>query len=101
MKADGSDLIFITVDICDKEGLMHPKASNKIEFEVKGAAEIVATDNGDQTSHASFLNPYINAFNGKALVILRSVKGKSGNIILKAKSKGLRGSQIKLKSTEL
>ena len=98
MKADGHDLIFVTVDVCDREGLMVPQADNKIEFEVKGAAEIVATDNGDQTSHASFLNPYINAFNGKALVILRSVKGKTGNITLKAKSKGLKTAQVKLKA---
>ena len=98
MDSDGHDLIYVTVDVCDKEGLLAPRADNMIKFEVKGAAEIVATDNGDQTSHASFQNPYINAFNGKALVILRSIKGKSGKITLTAKSKGLKTSSIRLES---
>lgn len=98
MKADGHDLIFATVELQDKDGLFAPRANNLIEFEVSGPARIVATDNGDQTSHESFQNPYINAFNGKALVILKSNKGQPGNIILKARSKGMKPQVIKLKS---
>ena len=98
MESDGHDLIYVTVDVCDKEGLIVPRSDNKIDFQVKGAAEIVATDNGDQTSHASFQSSSIKAFNGKALVILRSIKGKSGKITLTAKSKGLKSTSIRLES---
>lgn len=96
MLADGYDLIYVTVDVKDKDGLLVPKSNNLIEFKVVGAAEIVGTDNGDQTSHASFQNKYIKAFNGKCLVILRSVKGKTGRVVLKAQSKGLKNAIIAL-----
>lgn len=98
MTADGHDLIFVTVRVEDKAGLLAPRADNLIEFEVSGAARIVATDNGDQTSHESFQNTYIKAFNGMALVILKAKKGQSGNIVLKAKSKGLKAESLRLKA---
>lgn len=54
IKADGDDLSFITLKITDEDGLMVPTANNEIKFDVEGAGEIVATDNGDPTSLVSF-----------------------------------------------
>ncbi|MCD8265151.1 MAG: hypothetical protein LUD02_14190 [Tannerellaceae bacterium] len=96
MQGDGYDLIYVTVKIVDKNGRLVPRTHNPITFEVTGAARIVATDNGDQTSHASFQNNHIKAFNGMALVILKSKKNESGSITLTATSQGLKGATIKL-----
>lgn len=100
MKANGDDLIYVTVKIEDKNGLFVPTASNLVKFEVSGAAEIVATDNGDPTSHELFQNRHIKAFNGLCLAILRSVKGKSGNIQLTVISEGLQDVTINLNAME-
>ena len=98
IKTDGYDLSYITVTITDKEGLQVPKSNNKIQFEVSGAGEIVAVDNGDATDLNSFqLNEY-KAFNGLALVIVRSKKGVSGKIIIKARADGLKGSEVIIES---
>ncbi|MCD7972319.1 MAG: DUF4982 domain-containing protein [Candidatus Azobacteroides sp.] len=94
--ADGNDLIFVSVEIKDKNGLFVPTANNLIQFEVSGPAEIIATDNGDPTSHESFRNPYIKAFNGLCLVILRSIKGKTGEIQLKTSTEGMQPIETKL-----
>ena len=87
--ADGKDLSFITVMVADKDGLQVPRSKNHIKFVVEGPAEIVATDNGDATSFESFQAPERNAYNGLALVIVRSKPGHAGNIKLTATADGL------------
>ena len=63
-----------------------------------GPGEIVATDNGDATSFESFQSPEHNAYNGLALVIVRSKAGERGAIKLTAKSDGLVAATIKIKA---
>ncbi len=97
--ADGADLSFITVKIADKNGLTVPRSKNRINFEISGAGEIVATDNGDATEHEAFQNKSRRAYNGMALVIVRSIKGKSGKITLKAVSDNLKTAQISISTS--
>ncbi len=97
MKADGKDLLFVTVRIQDKNGNLAPRALNTVRFKVEGAARIVATDNGDATSHESFQNPYVKAFNGMALVVLQSTD-QAGSIHLTASSKGMSDQHIQLEA---
>lgn len=49
-------------------------------------------------SHEPFQNKNIKAFYGKCLVIIRSIKGQTDNIRLKAVSDGLTEESINLKS---
>ena len=55
--ADGQDLSFITITVADKDGVLVPRAKNRIRFSLEGPGEIVATDNGDPTSFESFPIP--------------------------------------------
>lgn len=96
--SDGEDLAFITVRVTDKNGLTVPRANNTIKFEIEGSGEIVATDNGDPTNMVSFSSHDREAFNGLALVIIRSKPGVSGPIKVIAKSPGLKDSQVVVKS---
>ena len=96
--ADGKDLSFITVKIADKNGLNVPRSNNLLRFEISGPGAIVATDNGDATDLLSFQSTSRKAFNGMALVIVRSVKGKPGRIVVRASSAGLKGTEVLLSS---
>jgi len=98
IKADGQDLSFVTVAIADKDGLTVPRTHNAISFELTGPGEIVATDNGDATSLVSFQSKERQAFNGLALVIVRTQAGQPGDIVLKAKSDGLEAAEVHLTS---
>lgn len=89
LKNDGLDLIFVRVDIQDKEGITVPRSKNLLKFTVSGPVEIVATDNGDATDHTLFQSHERKAYNGLALVILRAKRGESGNAQLKAETLGL------------
>ncbi len=95
--ADGQDLSFITVKVTDKKGLTVPRAKNAVCFEVSGPGEIVATDNGDPTDWTPFQSCDRNAFNGRALVVIRST-AHSGAIALKVSSPGLEPSEIKIQA---
>ncbi len=63
----GKDLTFITAEIVDKDGNLCPWADNQIHF----LGNVVATDNGCQTSMERFTAPTRRAFHGKCLVIVR------------------------------
>jgi beta-galactosidase len=96
--ADGSDLSYVTVTVADKKGLLVPRAKNHIQFTIEGPGEIAATDNGDPTSLVSFQSPERDAFNGLALVIVRSKAGQAGEIVLKAKADGLTAAETKIRT---
>ncbi|WP_075602146.1 beta-galactosidase GalB [Saccharicrinis aurantiacus] len=96
--ADGEDVSFITVKVCDKKGLMVPKTHNNIKFSISGPAEILAVGNGDPTSFEPYQASERKVFNGMALVIVRSKKGEMGKVKLTAESEGLKATSISLKT---
>jgi beta-galactosidase len=98
IKADGQDLSYVTVTIADKDGLLVPRSHNLLRFALSGPGEIAAVDNGDATSHESFQSPERKAYNGLALVIVRTKAGQPGTITLKAQSEGLMAAEIRLRS---
>lgn len=85
----GRDLTFINAEVVDERGTVCPWAENMIEFSADGEAEIVATDNGCQTSMERFTAPRRKAFFGRCMVV---VKGK-GNV--RARSIGLKSAEAK------
>jgi beta-galactosidase len=98
LHADGHDLSFVTVTIADKDGRPVPRTHDRIAFKVSGPGEIVATDNGDATSLESFQSKERNAYNGKALAIVRTRAGERGKVTVTASAEGMEGAQVTLDS---
>lgn len=80
--ADGRDLAFVSIAVVDDQGTLVPRSSPVLHFSVAGPADIVAVDNGDPTSFESFQANERKVFNGRALVVLRSRPGTTGEITL-------------------
>jgi beta-galactosidase len=95
IKADGSDLSFVTVKVVDKNGTLVPTADQLIRFEVIGPGTIAGVDNGNQISHEPFKAKHRKAFHGLALAIIQS-KPQRGRIILKATADNLAPASIVL-----
>jgi beta-galactosidase len=95
IKADGSDLSFITVKVLDKDGNIVPYADNMIKFKINGEAFIAGVDNGDPVSHEPFKADFRKAFHGKCLVVIQS-KATKGNVVLEASSEGLESASVTL-----
>jgi beta-galactosidase len=89
IQANGEDLSFITVKIMDENSIFCPLANNKIDFTLEGPATIAAVGNGNAASTAPFQAPFRNAFNGLCLLVIRSEKGKTGEVKIHASSPGL------------
>jgi beta-galactosidase len=98
IKADGSDLSFVTVKIVDKNGNLVPQADNLVTFELSGPGQIAGVDNGSQISHEPFKAHYRKAFRGMCLAIVQSKK-QSGKIMLKATSPGLSPAVVVVQTT--
>ena len=79
---EGQGMIYYNAWLVDKDGFRVPTGDNMVRFEVSGPAELLATDAGDPTSHASFRSDSIRCFSGAASAILRR-KGK-GRVAVKA-----------------
>lgn len=88
IRADGRDLVFVTADVQDANGIIVPTAENSMSFSVSGPGELVGVDNGNPIDTSSYKGSSKKAFSGKALAIVRST-GAAGSIVVKASSTGL------------
>ncbi|HEY2961491.1 MAG TPA: beta-galactosidase GalB [Pyrinomonadaceae bacterium] len=95
IKADGTDLSFVTVKVEDKNGILVPAADNLIKFEITGQGFIAGVDSGNQISHESFKASQRKAFHGMALAIVQT-KPKAGRIVLKATADNLAPASVVL-----
>ncbi|WP_440876027.1 glycoside hydrolase family 2 TIM barrel-domain containing protein [Thalassotalea sp. PLHSN55] len=98
ISADGYDLSYVTVEVQDEHGNMVPTAENKIRFFVEGAGEIAAVGNGDSATVEPFKADYRRAFSGKAMLIVKSIKGQKGKINIRAYADGLNIKPITLQA---
>jgi beta-galactosidase len=95
IKADGTDLSFVTVKVVDKNGTVVPAADNLVKFDVTGQGWIAGVGNGNQISHESFKASQRKAFHGMALAIVQA-KRRAGRIVLKATADNLAPASIVL-----
>ena len=67
----GRHTTFVTAEVVDRYGNLCPWADDQIRFSVTGDAQILATDNGCQTSMERFTSPQRHAFFGRCLVVVK------------------------------
>lgn len=94
--ADGSDLSFVTVKVVDKDGNFCPLADNLVNFKIDGPGTIAAVGNGNAATTEPFQANYRKAFNGLCMLIIKSKKGKLGEIKIEASSEDLQSTNSTL-----
>jgi beta-galactosidase len=92
IKADGQDLSYITVELTDANGIRSPKAENLVKFKIEGGA-IVGVGNANPVSLESYQLSQRKAWQGRCLVIVKSLAGKTGSITLTASANGVPSSK--------
>lgn len=93
LSANGDDLLYITVQVADKDGNIVPDDSRLVKFKVDGAGSFEATANGDATCVLPFQNPEMKLFSGAATAIVRSGKAP-GNLRFRASAPGVKGAEL-------
>ena len=71
-KGAGMDLQYLRVYAIDSKGRVVPTAEGTVSFEVKGAARLIAVDNGDHSSNDLFDGKQKDLYEGFAMAILRA-----------------------------
>ncbi len=95
LNADGEDLVYITVQVADKDGNIVPADNRTVKFSASGAGTFRATANGDPTSLRPFQIPEMDLFSGAATAIVQAGK-TPGVITFEAKAKGVRPAKIEI-----
>ena len=90
--ADSDDLVFITCDVLDENGVFVPGADTAVTFTCEGGT-VLGTDNGNAASVENMRGNVRSAFSGKCLCVCRH-DGKAGELTVSAKAEGLEEAQI-------
>ena len=96
LRADGSDVGLIEIEVIDKDGNRCPTALNMIDFTLTGEAEW--RGGIAQGSDNFVLAKSLPVEGGVNRVLIRSTR-KAGTVRIVARSNGLRSASIELKST--
>ncbi|MEN6309739.1 MAG: glycoside hydrolase family 2 TIM barrel-domain containing protein [Anaerohalosphaeraceae bacterium] len=88
IRANRSDLCFVTVEVVDADGRRVPNAEVLVSFSVSGVGELAAQASGTPNDPASFRIPERKTYQGRCLAILRPT-GAAGDITLRAEAGGI------------
>jgi len=94
LAATGEDLCYILVEALDSDGTLCPLADNSVRFKVEGRLQIAGVGNGNPLSLEPFQSDNRKLFYGKAMLILRTIDGKTGTVRITAESEGLAPAEI-------
>ncbi|WP_370479255.1 sugar-binding domain-containing protein [Tamlana flava] len=95
IKADAQDLVYVTVEITDENGILAPNASNRLQFNVSGPGVIVGVDNANLKDTDLYISNNRKAWNGRALVVIKSTR-EEGDINIEVTSDGMETGTIKI-----
>jgi beta-galactosidase len=86
--ADGQDLVYVTIEVADGQGLRAEHAEVPITLDVSGAGELIGLGSGNPKTAESFQSNKRNTYEGRCLAIIKASK-KPGTVTVKASGLGL------------
>ncbi len=89
--ADGEDVAYVTVRVCDAQGRTCPTAKIPLKVTVRGGGEFVSAENGDEADFSWFRDPERTTFNGYLSVLVCRRPNCQAPIIVEASGTGLSG----------
>lgn len=95
--ANGQDLIYVTIELTDKDGLFQPNAQNRLHFKIDGPGIIAGIDNADLKDIDQYTGDTRKAWHGRALVVIRSTQ-LAGDIKLTVTTLGLEESSLMIRA---
>jgi beta-galactosidase len=97
--AGEADLCYVTIEVVDAAGRLHPDAENNIFLTVKGAGQILAVGSANPTSEELYVGNQRKVYRGRALVVVKSTDAV-GEIKLTAQADGLDGTEVIIKTVD-
>jgi beta-galactosidase len=95
LRADGRDVLHVTVRALDQQGNFAPLADQDVTFQVSGPARLIGVDNGDPESHESYRASHRRLFAGMALGLVQA-RHEAGTIRIDVQADGLARGTIEI-----
>lgn len=95
MKADGHDVIYVGIEVLDKDGLVVPDAAVSLSAKVSGCAVLAGFGSGNPITDEDYTDEETVSYRGRAMAILRSGYEK-GAVNLTVSAEGLNTVQVDL-----
>lgn len=86
--SNGLDLIFLEINMKDKDGNIVENANNRVQVKVTGAGRLLGLDNGDSSDYDQYKGLSRKLFSGKLMAIIGSTL-EPGNIEIEVSSIGI------------
>ena len=94
LNSDGYDVAHIIAQLVDKDGLEVKTENAELTFNVDGNVKVLGVDNGSKDNIQDFQSNKIITFKGKALLLVQSLKDKTGKMNIKAKAPNLKSNLV-------
>ena len=88
MISDGQDIIFLEINMEDKDGNPVENANNRVYVDVTGAGNLIGLDNGNSTDYDQYKGKCRRLFSGKLMALIGST-GNPGKVYVEISSKGM------------
>jgi beta-galactosidase len=95
LSATPDDLAYLTVEIADAAGTVHPFADRPVRFTVEGAGILLAVGSADPVSTEPYVSNVRTTHRGRALAVVRT-SGAPGEIRMTAEADGLTPATVTL-----
>ena len=95
LQAKPDELAYITVELLDADGQVHPAMDRLVRFKVNGPGKLAAVGNGNPTSEEAYRGDSRTTFRGRCMAVLQST-GEPGEVTLCAEADGLESCEIHL-----
>ncbi len=92
------DMVYVRARVVDANGVTVPSANSRLHFAVKGAGQLIATDNGSSIDHTPFSSADRVAQDGVAVGLVRGAG--DGRFTVTATAEGLKAGAVDLRSTK-
>ncbi|MGD0032141.1 glycoside hydrolase family 2 TIM barrel-domain containing protein [Paenibacillus illinoisensis] len=97
LQANGTDLIFVEIQVEDEAGNPVQNANNRVQVKVTGAGRLLGLDNGDSTDYDPYKGLSRRLFSGKLMAIIGATH-EPGSIRIEVTSEGLHGAAAEFES---
>ncbi len=95
IKAETSDLVYLTVEVIDAQGERVCNAEHEIQFEIVESGKLIAVGTANPVSEEPYVGNRRKAYQGRLMAVIRSA-GSAGKIRVKATADGLDGAEVVL-----
>lgn len=95
LKAQSGDLCYVTVEVVDESGTMHPADDRTVYFSVQGEGSLLAVGSANPVSEENYTGNFRTTYKGRCLAVLKT-SGQAGTITLRAMADGLRPAEVQV-----